>query len=306
MPILFRRYHIFTAILRAWVMSAVYGTITGRGVCYSTTNTSPALSQGGTTCQSTTGTTGNYTVNVSSLSSNTRYYFRGYATNSTGTGYTSTTQFTTEGSAPADFPQVVGMESYQSGTGGITSHAVTLPSGITSGNLLLIFFRTGDTGVTHTLSGWTELATRDSNGRTTIFYKVADGTEGSTATITTGAARRSVANSYRITGYSGTPEAAFVASDTNNPPSLSPSWGSAKNLWISMVSTRNNSEIIFQLLQQLTHLLQMTTLTDFHYVICENRNFKRYIEGVAKTGSLLVTGSFNLSAFGNSRNPSLL
>lgn len=64
-------------------------TISTRGVCYGLTSSSM------TTCLNTTGTLGVYTVPVSSLLSSTKYYYRGYATNATGTGYSPTLSFVT-------------------------------------------------------------------------------------------------------------------------------------------------------------------------------------------------------------------
>jgi hypothetical protein len=69
--------------------------ITGRGVCYSTSDSTPQLSEGGVTCVSTSGTTGVFTVPVSGLSQVTNYYYTAYATNTQGTSYTSPDSFTT-------------------------------------------------------------------------------------------------------------------------------------------------------------------------------------------------------------------
>lgn len=60
-----------------------------RGVCYGLTSSSM------TTCLSATGTLGAYTISVSSLLPGTKYYYRGYATNATGTGYSPTLSFVT-------------------------------------------------------------------------------------------------------------------------------------------------------------------------------------------------------------------
>lgn len=69
------------------------GTVTVSGVCYSSTNTSP------TTADSKT-TNGPLTVSafvsvITGLAPNTRYYFRAYATNQAGTGYSNGWNFTT-------------------------------------------------------------------------------------------------------------------------------------------------------------------------------------------------------------------
>ena len=65
--------------------------ITGRGVCWSTSK-SPVI----TGSHTTDGTgTGNFTTNISGLTSNTLYYIRAYATNKAGTAYGNEVSFTT-------------------------------------------------------------------------------------------------------------------------------------------------------------------------------------------------------------------
>ena len=80
-------------------------------------------------------------------------------------------------------------------------------------------------------------------GRTTIFYRIADGTEGLTATLTTGTTVRSAHISYRITGHNGI-EGVFATTNVNDPPSLSPSWGSAKTLWLAMMTNRRSDSTV--------------------------------------------------------------
>lgn len=126
------------------------------------------------------------------------------------------------------------------------THTVTLPSGVSEGGLLLLFFssRTGGAG-DHTLTwpptGWTSLAVYPagaSTGHIGIAYRIADGTEGATVTVTTGGVGAlSAHNVYRIVGYDGVPEIACTTSSTTNanpdPPALTPSWGSHKTLWMA-------------------------------------------------------------------------
>ena len=66
-------------------------TVTGRGVCYATTQ-NPTTSN--TTVSGGTGV-GAFTSNLTGLTSNTTYYVRAYATNSAGTNYGSQISFTT-------------------------------------------------------------------------------------------------------------------------------------------------------------------------------------------------------------------
>jgi len=69
------------------------GTITESGIYYSTTN---GFADGaGTKVAGAATTTGAFTVGVSGLVSGTTYYYKAFATNSAGTGYTSQGSFTT-------------------------------------------------------------------------------------------------------------------------------------------------------------------------------------------------------------------
>lgn len=126
------------------------------------------------------------------------------------------------------------------------THNVTLPSGITSGEILLLVTREGRApGGMYTPSGWTHLVSSSTTAMMSAFYRVADGTEGSTVAVTihdgselTGSGRM-VAHSYRISGAetTGTPVAGAVA-NTATVPSLTPAWGSAENLWLAFYTDR--------------------------------------------------------------------
>ena len=135
------------------------------------------------------------------------------------------------------FPQVAAVNG-GGNTTNTTSHTVNLPSGIVSGNLLLVFFASDGTPTITFPSGWTQLF--QTAGGTDVkfgaWYRIADGTEGATITVTTSASECSNHTSYRITGYSGTPEVGTSAtgnSTTPNPPSLTPSWGAKDTLWFA-------------------------------------------------------------------------
>lgn len=67
-------------------------SVTARGVCWSTTNSNPTISNSHTTDGSGTGS---FTSSIIGLSPGTTYYVRAYATNSAGTGYGVTRTFTT-------------------------------------------------------------------------------------------------------------------------------------------------------------------------------------------------------------------
>ncbi len=74
------------------------GTIaTGRGVVYSSTNMDPQIGGSGVTdvVASGTGTMGPFTVDVGSLTPDTLYHYKVYATNSAGTNYSVVSSFST-------------------------------------------------------------------------------------------------------------------------------------------------------------------------------------------------------------------
>lgn len=217
-------------------------SITAKGICYSSTNTTPAVGQGGTTCTSNGTGTAAYTASITGLTANTLYYFRSYATNSAGSGYSGADTFTTETTPPAGFPQVVSTTGLYDRVNS-TTHNVPMPAIVDSGDLLLALTSADGTGTINTPSGWTQLYTTTAGqSRTNAFYKFASGTEdGTTVNFTTGASEILTATVYRITGAlsieSGT--AATSTSANPNPPSLTPSWGAKDTLWISFAATDN-------------------------------------------------------------------
>lgn len=154
--------------------------------------------------------------------------------------------------ASAQFPVVAGTSTSFAGNN-LTTQTVSLPSGVQVGDLLIVIMGFRDRTFTTTTvsfpSGWTELVTRTSGtSQGVVYYKVATATEAGAASIsvaaspTGGTGARCAHVVYRIqkNTYTGTPEAAYInatsmlTSGINpNPPSLTPSWGSAKNLWIA-------------------------------------------------------------------------
>ena len=81
-----------TATAKANVVADGGATVTERGFCYSTSNTNPTLCDGKITVGNGTG---NFNYSFTDLTDNTTYYIRSYATNSVGTAYGSTINFTT-------------------------------------------------------------------------------------------------------------------------------------------------------------------------------------------------------------------
>lgn len=134
----------------------------------------------------------------------------------------------------ATYPQVVATTQGTSATG--TSHTLTLPNG-NANDLIIVWV--GGSNATSTVtwgSGWTELF--DATAGVAFIsagYLIDDNSTDGTLTVTTSATTPLHYICYRITDYSGVPEAGVAASGTSanpNPPSLTASWGSAANLWI--------------------------------------------------------------------------
>jgi hypothetical protein len=137
-----------------------------------------------------------------------------------------------------DFAKLEAISLYQVNTT-TTSHSVNLPVGIEDGDKLLMLFRAGTTQTASTPSGWDLLASRDSSGVTYIFTRDADGTEGSSVTVTTGGAIRAAAQCYRFSNC-GDFEAEFAGSNTSDPPSITPTWGEADNIYLALVTKRRS------------------------------------------------------------------
>ena len=118
----------------------------------------------------------------------------------------------------------------------VTTHPVTMPAGVAAGDLLLVLFTTYNTTVTPP-AGWTQLffVGTGTTARSGGYYKVSNGTEGSSVNFTTANTRWSTHNVYRISRFQGVPESAtdVGTSVSPDPPSLSPSWGAAKTLFIA-------------------------------------------------------------------------
>lgn len=125
------------------------------------------------------------------------------------------------------------------------THTVSLPSNISSGNLLIVNFAVDSENfdpVVSWPSGWTEIHDRFNNEvHLSVAYRQADGTEGSTITVETVAEERSAHTSYRITGHEDPaiqePEVSTGAnarSANPDPDSLTPTGGSKDYLWIAV------------------------------------------------------------------------
>ena len=140
---------------------------------------------------------------------------------------------------------VIAATNTTNGTGATASAVVNLPTGIVSGNLLLVFHRNAVGTNAHAVSGggWTNLFNDNSDAsddRISLWYRQADGTEGTTITITQ-TSSKFASLSWRITGHENpatqAPQFATLVTGTSilpDPGSLSPTGGAKDYLWLWM------------------------------------------------------------------------
>lgn len=130
-----------------------------------------------------------------------------------------------------------------------TSHVITLPATIASGDRLIAIIKSATPGAAFTYTWdnstagtWSqifELATADEE-RAAVYAKIADGTEdGLSLTITSSGSVATKALAVRVSGAhaSAAIEATTDAtqnSATHDPPSITPSWGAADTLFIAL------------------------------------------------------------------------
>jgi hypothetical protein len=144
--------------------------------------------------------------------------------------------------ASTAFPVIEGSTTGANAGGtGASNYSAPLPASITTGELLLLFVSAG-AGAARTVTtptNWSALFNSIGAGslrRFCGFYKFANGSEGASVTVAASANSFWSYTAYRISGYQGAPEAATTATGSASnpdPPNLTPSWGSAKTLWIA-------------------------------------------------------------------------
>lgn len=125
----------------------------------------------------------------------------------------------------------------------VTSMAVSMPASVTAGNRLIAAVSVRNSGTWNTIpGGWVRRAQQLgglSASQLTIFEKLAVGNEGGTTSIfVTSTGTTAVWQVMQISGAH--PSAAIEVNTTSgdsvsvDPPSLTPSWGSADTLWIEV------------------------------------------------------------------------
>ena len=128
-----------------------------------------------------------------------------------------------------------------------TSHTVDMPSGVVSGDLLMVFFSCdGAESVGWPTGGdlWNEISEASSTGGNStlaVAWRVSDGTEGASITVTTGTIEKSTHVVARINGNEDPttqpPEVSTVepigTATTVDCPSLTPTGGAKDYLWLA-------------------------------------------------------------------------
>ena len=132
-----------------------------------------------------------------------------------------------------------------------TSHTVSLPSGISAGHLLLVFFACDASPIIDwTGTGFTPILNTDySQISLSVGYKIAVGGE-TTISISTSTGQESSHASYRITGHGasthppscGTCQKANVSNP--NPPEYNPGWGAYDILWIALEGNDDDDDVV--------------------------------------------------------------
>jgi hypothetical protein len=153
--------------------------------------------------------------------------------------------------AQAAFPTVRSSSSEVMRASNNTTHLLTMPATIVSGDALICLAGLGDAGTTgaawdqSTLGTWTQLDDSidvDSNYNWMLYAKVADGTEDALdLTLTSSNGVQSVGLCYAIQDWGGSitdievsTSATGSTSTAPDPSSLTPTWGSGDTLWIAM------------------------------------------------------------------------
>jgi hypothetical protein len=121
----------------------------------------------------------------------------------------------------------------------VTSHDVSLPAGVSSGDLVVVYVAVKNNRTVTYPAGWTEILDTNGTGVSiSVAYRRCDGTEGATIIVTSSILDASSHGAYRITGHHATtnPEVGTTTAGTDqspDPPSLTPSWGAEDTLWIA-------------------------------------------------------------------------
>lgn len=151
------------------------------------------------------------------------------------------------------FP-IVQSSSHGSSGSSTTSHSVTLPSGITTGDLLLILIANDKySGSNPSASGWTYEGGQEVGSPPTRNYprmgvlsRVADGSEGSSVTVTTDVAKYASWIALRISGATGVADiqSAILQTTTNPDPPSSGTVAASDRLSIAVAMANDETATV--------------------------------------------------------------
>lgn len=136
-----------------------------------------------------------------------------------------------------------------------SSWTVNLPATIAAGNLLVVFIRMAASATVSTFTGYTALVSNETGDATDdvtyIYYRWADGSEGSTIGVTMSTTVKGAAIAWRVTGAENpatqVPQNSTVANfttvaNTANPASISPTGGSKDYLFLAIAGCDGEGE----------------------------------------------------------------
>ena len=172
------------------------------------------------------------------------------------------------------FPSI-GTPVVSSESSSVTTHDVTLPASVAAGDLVIAaVFLDGTPGNPSRFtwpSPWVELADQDIStvASMTVAYLIASGGE-TTVAVTSVSAERSTHIAALVTGWDGStpPEISTVAtgaSTTPNATSVTASWGSADNLFITLYGIDSGAPTAYPTNYSLAQTSTTTTPTSAAY-----------------------------------------
>ena len=134
-----------------------------------------------------------------------------------------------------------------------TTHNCALPSGLSAGQMIVLILSMANAQtITGAPTGFTQLYTQNSASgaarRIYVYYKIATGSEGSTVSVTFSAATTSMLSYAWSFDHchgdiaAGTAVNTTLSPQSPNPPSVTASWGSVKNLFIAIL-VANGTEV---------------------------------------------------------------
>jgi hypothetical protein len=146
------------------------------------------------------------------------------------------------------FPQVVTENTSEEEAADVTTHTVTLPASLVSGNLIVIAVAMdGNPGTVTPPTGFGNVITSVGDGVNAAFLavwsKISNGSEGASITFASSAGQRSAHKSWQISGHDAAqaPEGTAIgsagsASASPDPPNETPTGGAKDYLWLAVAS----------------------------------------------------------------------